>query len=138
MSFKSITEETTIVNATSLRIELESKSSKVVSQLDPFLLEDFSLAIEQGYRLEIMNNRDGKSVSYRLRDALINIDALVSNMLLPLKLEVELNDNIDTLDFNISRVEADNSYGSFENPKYYIYCDNSTEIGFRFWFKKIK
>jgi hypothetical protein len=136
MGFKSITEETTQVNATNVRLELQSKSNIVISPLDPFLLEDFSLAIEQAYRLEIMNNLDGRAATYRLRDALINIDALVSNMLLPLKLEVEINGNIDTLDFNISGIEPD--AGNFENPKYYIYCDNSNEIGFRFWFKKIK
>ncbi|MCP1312137.1 hypothetical protein [Paenibacillus tyrfis] len=138
MGFKSVTEQTTKINATNVRLELQSKSNKVISQLDPFLLEDFSLAIEQAYHLEIMNNLDGKAATYRLRDALINIDALVSNALLPLKLEVEINGNIDTLDFNISRIDPNTSYGSLENPKYYIYCDNSNEIGFRFWFLKNK
>jgi hypothetical protein len=57
-------------------------------------------------------------------------------MLLPLKLEVEKNGTIDKLDFNVSRIEPDTE--NFENPKYYIYCDNSNKIGFRFWFKKIK
>ncbi|MEC0238204.1 hypothetical protein P4H71_28220 [Paenibacillus kribbensis] len=135
MGFKSVSEETTRVNATNVRVELQSKSNKVISQLDPFLLEDFSLAIKQEYRLQISNNLDGKATTYRLRDALINIDAFVSNMLLPLKLEVEINGNIDTLDFNISQTEPNTSSG-MENPKYYIYCDNSNEIGFRFWFLK--
>lgn len=136
MNFKSVTEESTLVNATNVRLELQSKTDSVITQLDPFFLEDFSLSIEHGYRLQIMNNLDGKAVTYKLKDALIDIDALISNMLLPLKLKVEINDTNDTLDFNISRIDADTSYGSLENPKYYIYCDNTNEIGFRFWFFK--
>ncbi|MGY3386786.1 hypothetical protein ACVWZB_004740 [Paenibacillus polymyxa] len=134
MGFKSVTEETTRVDAAFVRQELQSKSKNIISQLDPFLLEDFSLAIKEAYHLEILNTLDGKYTTYRLRDALINIDAFDGNMLLPLKLEVEINGNIDTLDFNISRIEPNTS--NFENPKYYIYCDNSNEVGFRFWFKK--
>jgi hypothetical protein len=134
MVFKSVTEETTQVNVTELKVELESKSKKVISSLDPFFLEDLSLAIAQSYRLQIMNNLDGNIETYRLRDALIDIDDFFSNMLLPLKLEVEINENIETLDFNISMIDAK----SFENPKYYIYCDNSNKIGFRFWFLKNK
>jgi hypothetical protein len=137
MGFKSVKEEATRVDATHVRVELQSKSNKVISQLDPFLLEDFNLAIKQEYRLEIMSNRDGRSATYRLIDALIDIDALVSTMVLPLKLEVELDGNTNTLDFNISMTEPNTSSG-MENPKYYIYCDNSSEIGFRFWFKKNK
>ncbi|TVX85568.1 hypothetical protein [Paenibacillus agilis] len=136
MSFISVTEETTKISAANVKRELQTNRSTVVSQIDPFLLHDFSLAIEGNYRLQIMNNLDGKTETYRLRDALINIDTLVQNMLLPLKLEVELNGNIVTLDFNISRIDPDTSPGSHENPKYYIYCDNSNQIGFRFWFIK--
>ncbi|MFM9280913.1 hypothetical protein [Paenibacillus jiagnxiensis] len=137
MGFKSVAEETTRVDATHVRVELQSKSSEVISQLDPFLLEDFSLAIKQEYRLEIMSNRDGRFGTYRLIDALIDIDALISNMVLPLKLEVETDGNTKTLNFNISQIEPNTGSG-MENPKYYIYCDNSNEIGFRFWFKKNK
>lgn len=138
MSFKSVKEEQTRVEASNVRVELlQSKSDQVISHLDPFLLQDFYLAIEGKYRLEIQNNLDGETVTYSLKDALINIDAFISNMLLPLKLEVEQNGNMDTLHFNISATEANTSHGSLENPKYYIYCDNSENISFRFWFKKI-
>lgn len=133
MGFKSILEKDTKINANNTRMELESQSNKVISQLDPFLLEDFSLAIEQKYHLEIMSNHDGKNDRYRLIDALIDIDALVNNMVLPLKLEVEMNGNTKILDFNISQTDYSKSAG-MENPKYYIYCDNSNKIGFRFWF----
>lgn len=136
MGFISITEESTKVYATNVRLELQSKSIDSISHIDPFLLQDLSIAIEQGYRLQIVSNRDGRGATYKLKDALINTDALDSVMMLPLKLEVEINDNIQTHDFNISRIDPDTSYGSFENPKYYIYCDNSNEIGFRFWFFK--
>lgn len=136
MGFKSVSEEKTLVKATEVIVELQSKSDKVISQLDPFLLEDFSLAIKQAYSLQVSNNNDGKAITYRLRDALINIDAFVSNMLLPLKLEVDVNGKIDTLDFNISRIEPNTN--DIENPKYYIYCDNSNKIGFKFWFLKNK
>ncbi|AOZ94908.1 hypothetical protein [Paenibacillus crassostreae] len=137
MGFKSVSEEITIVNAANTKAELQSKSNKVISQLDLFLLEDFSLAIKQEYRLEIMSNRDGRAATYRLTDALIDIDALVSNMVLPLKLDVEKDGNTKILDFNISKAEP-NTSSRMENPKYYIYCDNSNEIGFTFWFKKNK
>ena len=133
MGFKSILEEDTIINATNIRIELQSKNNQVISQLDPFLLEDLSLAIQQKYHLQIMSNHDGKNDTYRLIDALIDIDALVNNMVLPLKLEVEMNGNTKILDFNISQTDY-NKNSAMENPKYYIYCDNSDEIGFRFWF----
>lgn len=136
MGFKSVAEETTRVEAAHVRAELQSKTSKVVSQLDPFLFVDFSQAIQQVYRLEIMNNLNGEVATYILRDAQINIDAFVSDMMLPLKLEVEIDGNIDILDFNISMTEPNTSSG-MENPKYYIYCDNSDKIGFTFWFKKI-
>ncbi|MBD7970359.1 hypothetical protein [Paenibacillus gallinarum] len=138
MGFKSVTEETTRVNADNVREDLQSRNNKYISQLDPFLLEDYCLAIDHTFRLEIMNNLDGKTVTYILKDALIDIDAFVENMLLPLKLKVEINGSDATLDYNISRVEAVQNSVSFENPKYYIYCDNSNEIGFRFWFLKNK
>jgi hypothetical protein len=138
MNFKSVKEEQTRIEASNVRGKLlQSKSDQVISQLDPFLLQDFYLATEGEYRLEIQDNLDGETVTYSLNDALINIDALVSNMLLPLKLEVELNGNRDTLHFNISMTEANTSHGSLESPKYYIYCDDSENISFRFWFKKI-
>lgn len=138
MGFKSISEETTKVEASSVTFELESNSDEVISQLDPFLLADFSLAIEQAYRLEITDNVTGKQTTYRLRDALINLDDFVSTNILPLKLEVEIDGKTDTLDFNISETDADRSYVSRENPKYYIYCDNSDKIGYKFWFLKNK
>ncbi|MCW3793800.1 hypothetical protein OM416_19595 [Paenibacillus sp. LS1] len=138
MGFKSISEETTKVEAANVTFELQSKSNEVISQLDPFLLADFSLAIEQAYRLEITDNVTGKNTTYRLRDALINLDALVSTNILPLKLEVEIDGKTDTLVFNISETDADRSYVSRENPKYYIYCDNSDKIGYKFWFLKNK
>ncbi|SDM16056.1 hypothetical protein SAMN05428961_110113 [Paenibacillus sp. OK060] len=139
MGFRSVKEQQTRIDATNVSMELQTKSNRVISQLDPFLLEDFTLAIQQEYRLEVMGNRDGRSATYRLLDALIDIDAFVnsSNMVLPLKLEVELDGNTSTLDFNVSMTEPNTTSG-MENPKYYIYCDNSSEIGFRFWFKKNK
>lgn len=138
MGFTSVTEETTQANAINLKMELISKTMVQVSQIDIFLLTDLSSAIQQVYHLEILDNSNGLTETYRLKDALINIDTFASNMLLPLKLEVEINDNIETLDFNISRIDADTSSGSFDNPKYYIYCDNSNVKRFRFRFLKNK